>query len=113
MKNVVSRIARFVCGCAVLFVLTGCSGGLAGSTYEAKSPDEDATMTLTFVDGEECKLAMGGAIGKMEFTTKYTVEGDTVKIQSPLGEDDPLVLKRSGSTLEGDMDGENVKFVKK
>jgi hypothetical protein len=106
------RVAGAAAMLAFTLFLAGC-GGLEGSTYEAKEPGGNGTLTLTFVDAEQCKLAMGGDMGKLEFTTKYSVESDKVTIQAPIPGEDPLVLTKSGSTLSGNMDGDAVTFEKK
>jgi hypothetical protein len=48
---------------------------------------------------------------RMSFDVSYAVDGDAVTVNLPGNE--PLVLTRAGSDLEGTMSGETIRFVRR
>ncbi len=97
----------------IMFLLAGCGGGGSGDlsgTYQAG--DKDGTMTLEFKSGHKVHLTMQPTGGQPDTSdADYMIDGNKVTIQVPGGM--PLALVRNGNTLEGDLMGQIMHFVKK
>jgi hypothetical protein len=88
-------------------------GGLA-QLYEATT--SEGRITLAFSAGRKVQLTMvptglADAPDRMSFDVGYEMSGNEITVTLPGSE--PLMLTRAGDDLEGTMNGETVRFVKK
>jgi hypothetical protein len=105
---------------------TYCKGGIAaaamaaapassgGEVYEATA--REGRITLEFGAARKVKLTMRPARASempenLSFDVGYSVTGDQITVNLPGNE--PLMLTRAGSDLEGTLNGETVRFVKR
>jgi hypothetical protein len=93
---------------------SGGSGGALSQVYEARA--QEGHIRLEFGANNKVQLTMtptgiADAPDRMSFDVGYEVSGDDITISLPGNE--PLLLTRSGNDLEGTMNGETVRFVKR
>ena len=89
------------------------AGGLA-KQYEAQA--QEGRIALEFGDARKVRVTMTPAgvsdiPDRMSFDVGYDVNGDEITINLPGNE--RLLLTRAGSDLEGTMNGETVRFVRR
>lgn len=93
----------------------GSAGGQAsGEVYEARA--REGQIRLEFGAARKARITMvptgiADAPERMSFDVSYAVDGDQVTVNLPGNE--PLMLTRAGRDLEGAMNGETVRFVKR
>jgi hypothetical protein len=82
--------------------------------YEARA--REGQITIEFGAARKARITMvpagiADAPERMSFDVSYAVDGDRVTVNLPGNE--PLLLTRTGGDLEGSMNGETVRFVKR
>jgi hypothetical protein len=82
--------------------------------YEARA--REGQIKIEFGAARTARITMvptgiADAPERMSFDVSYAVDGDRVTVNLPGNE--PLMLTRTGSDLEGSMNGETVRFVKR
>ncbi len=82
--------------------------------YEART--REGQITIEFGAARKARITMvptgiADAPERMSFDVSYAVDGDRVTVNLPGNE--PLMLTRTGGDLEGSMNGETVRFVKR
>jgi hypothetical protein len=82
--------------------------------YEGRA--REGQITLEFGAARKARITMvptglADAPERMSFDVSYAVDGDRVTVNLPGNE--PLMLTRAGRDLEGTMNGETVRFVKR
>jgi hypothetical protein len=90
------------------------TGSPAADVYEARA--REGQITLEFGAARKARITMvptaiTDAPDRMSFDVSYAVDGDRITVHLPGNE--PLSLTRAGSDLEGTMNGETVRFVKR
>jgi hypothetical protein len=88
--------------------------GTRGGRYEARTREGQIALELS--DTGQARITMvptgiADAPERMSFDVSYAVDGDRVTVDLPGSE--PLRLTRAGTDLEGSMNGETVRFVKR
>jgi hypothetical protein len=86
----------------------------SGDAYEARA--REGQIEIEFGAARKARITMvptgvPDAPERMSFDVSYAVDGDQITVNLPGGE--PLMLSRAGSDLEGTMNGETVRFVKR
>jgi hypothetical protein len=89
---------------------TGRAATMSG-TYEAKGP-EGASIAITFTDETRFNLVMNAGGVSNALPGSYQMQGDHVLLRV-VGDSEVLDLTRRGTTLEGDLGGDHLKFVRK
>jgi hypothetical protein len=93
-----------------LLALVGCSKEPSG-TYEANF--HGATMTLDFRSGHKVHSSMHDGPTAIDGTdSDYTMKDNKITLTIP-GSPMPLELTKNGDSLDGNVMGETIKFVKK
>lgn len=85
-----------------------------GEVYEARAREGQIRLELSAARKARITMVPAGvadAPDRMSFDVSYAVDGDRVTVNLPGNE--PLMLTRAGSDLEGTMNGETVRFVKR
>jgi len=82
--------------------------------YEART--REGEIKLEFGAARKARITMvptgiADAPERMSFDVSYAIDGDRVTVNLPGNE--PLMLTRTGGDLEGSMNGETVRFVKR
>lgn len=116
---------------------TYCKGGSAGDSARSGGPSDEARrggssdppgadvyeasaregqIRLEFGAARKARITMvptgiAGAPERMSFDVSYAVDGNQITVNLPGNE--PLMLTRAGTDLEGTMNGETVRFVKR
>jgi hypothetical protein len=106
---------------------TYCKGGSGASSTASSTPPSsgaevyeararEGQITIEFGAARKARITMvpngiADAPERMSFDVSYAVDGDRVTVDLPGNE--PLMLTRTGSDLEGSMNGESVRFVKR
>jgi hypothetical protein len=105
---------------------TYCKGADGSSSSSATSPDalaavyegaaREGHIMLEFGAARKVRLTMtpsgvADAPERVSFDVAYAVSGDAITVSLPGNE--PLMLTRSGNDLEGTLNGETVRFVKR
>jgi hypothetical protein len=90
------------------------SNAPGAEVYEARA--RDGQIRLEFGAARKARITMvptgiADAPERMSFDVSYAVDGDRVTVNLPGNE--PLMLTRAGGDLEGTMNGETVRFVKR
>lgn len=86
----------------------------SGDVYEARA--REGQIRLELAAARKARITMvpvsiADAPERMSFDVSYDVEGDRIMVQLPGNE--ALMLMRAGADLEGTMNGETVRFVKR
>jgi hypothetical protein len=82
--------------------------------YEARAREGQITIELGAARKARITMVPAGSADapeRMSFDVSYAVDGERVTVNLPGNE--PLMLTRTGSDLEGSMNGETVRFVKR
>jgi hypothetical protein len=90
------------------------SSASQGEVYEARA--REGLIRLEFGAARKARITMvptgiADAPDQMSFDVSYAVSGDQITVNLPGNE--PLMLTRAGGDLEGTMNGETVRFVKR
>jgi hypothetical protein len=90
------------------------SSAAGAEVYEARA--REGQIRLEFGAARKARITMvptglADAPERMSFDVSYAVDGDQVTVNLPGNE--PLTLIRAGGDLEGTMNGETVRFVKR
>jgi len=90
------------------------SNAPGAEVYEGRA--REGQIRLEFGAARKARITMvptgiADAPERMSFDVSYAVDGDRVTVNLPGNE--PLMLTRAGSDLEGTMNGETVRFVKR
>jgi hypothetical protein len=85
-----------------------------GEVYEARA--REGQIRLEFGAARKARITMvpsglTDAPERMSFDVSYAMDGDRIRVNLPGNE--PLMLTRAGGDLEGTMNGETVRFVKR
>jgi hypothetical protein len=95
---------------------TAGAGGALAQTYETRT--SEGRIRLEFGAGQKVQLTMtphdaggSGMPDRLSFDVDYEVDGDDITLNLPGSE--RLLLTRSGDGLEGTMNGETVRFVRR
>jgi hypothetical protein len=92
----------------------GSSDPPGAEVYEARA--REGQIRLEFGAARKARITMvptglADAPERMSFDVSYAVDGDQITVDLPGNE--PLMLSRAGRDLEGTMNGETVRFVKR
>lgn len=92
----------------------GSSDPSGADVYEARA--REGQIRVEFGAARKARITMvptgiADAPERMSFDVSYTVDGNQITVNLPGNE--PLTLIRAGRDLEGTMNGETVRFVKK
>jgi hypothetical protein len=106
---------------------TYCKGGSSTSSAASSTPSSSGTevyeararegqITIEFGAARKARITMvpagiADAPERMSFDVLYVADGERVTVTLPGNE--PLMLRRTGRDLEGTMNGETVRFVKR